>query len=276
MMLRLKPILAAVVASFAGAATATAQPLVSDTTLEIGAGTYSGIWAPIHLNPSNGAKKNSAHYLRTVNVASQLRIVGWNPARLPIAVAFRHGRGEAITPADSVAYWEILGQMEADIGMRLFTPATIAPTDDPVDVIVVAIKPSAGADGVTLITWTSGGEVYDARVFLRARSSLSDARVVTHEMMHSLGYGHTDKWASVMNSPGGRIDRLTPGDVAHALLSFRSRSSAAVSDMWRKLTVALERNPDSRPRSGDECRYASPAYECDSRPRQHGIPLSRE
>ena len=239
-----------------------AQPLVGDSTVEIDAGTYAGIRAPIHLERRGGRGRGAAHFLRAVNVSNHIRFVGWNPARLPIAVAFRHGRGEAITAADSVAYWAILEQMEADIGMRLFTPATVGPDDDPVDVIVVAVKPSAGADGVTLITWTSGGEVYDARVYLRARSSLSDARVVTHEMMHSLGFGHTDKWASVMSSPGGRIGRLTPGDVAHAHLSFRSRSSAAATDMWRKLTAAMERAPENPERSGDECRYSSPAFEC--------------
>lgn len=256
----------AVVASCASVAmtvgTASAQTPFGDSLWTIESGTHEGVRVPIQSHKPLRTTRHGSSFLRSVRVAKDERFVGYDPARFPIAVAFRHGRGEPLAAADSVAYWTILNQLEADMGMRLFMPATIRPDADPVDVIVVGIKQSAGADGLTLITWTSGGEVYDARVYVSARSSLSDPRIVTHEMMHALGFGHTDRWTSVMNSPGGRIERLTPGDVAHAQLSFRSRASAAAFDMRARLTLALEREPVAPARTGDECRYSSPSFEC--------------
>ncbi len=83
--------------------------------MEIDAGTYAGIRASIHFERRAGRERGAAHFLRAVNVSNHIRFVGWNPARFPIAVAFRHGRGEAITAADSVAYWAILEQIEADM-----------------------------------------------------------------------------------------------------------------------------------------------------------------
>lgn len=241
---------------------AAGQPPSGDSVLTIESGTYEGASVPMHSQKLLRSTRHGSSFLRSVRMAKDERFVGHDPARFPIAVAFRHGRGEQIAAADSIAYWTILNQMEADMGIRLFLPATIRPDVDPVDVIVVGIKPSAGADGLTLITWTSGGEVYDARVYVSARTSLGDPRIVTHEMMHALGFGHTDRWASVMNSPGGRIARLTPGDVAHAQLSFRSRTSAAAFDMRTRLALALEREPVAPVRTGDECRYSSPSFEC--------------
>lgn len=239
---------------------AAAQPAIRDTAWTIETGTYAGIRVPIDPELSRGERRGSARFLRAVSSATDERVVGWNPSRFPIAVAFRHGRGDAITAGDSAAFWEILSQVEADFGMRLFVPATVGPNDDPVDAIVVTLKARAGEDGVTLITWTSGGDVYDARVFLRDRSTLHDPRVVTHEMMHALGFGHTNRWVSIMNPSAGRIGRLTPHDVAYAQVGFTSRVSAQRSDMWQKLALALEREARTTSDPGEGCGYSLPSF----------------
>lgn len=235
---------------------ADAQAVPRDTSWTIESGTYAGIRVPIDSALSRGGQRGSRHFLRAVgslarvsrlrgNEGGEGRVVGWNPSRLPIAVGFRHGPGDLIASNDSTAFWEVLRQMEADLGMHLFVPATVAPNDDPSDAIIVAIRNTAGADGMTLITWTSAGDVYDARVFLRDRSSLHSVRVVTHEMMHALGFGHTDRWASVMNPSYDRIGRLTAEDVAYAQVAYKSRISAEASDIWQRLTLAIEREPDN-------------------------------
>ncbi len=147
--------------------------------------------------------------------------------------------------------------MEADIGMRLFVPATLGANDDPVDAIIVALEATASGEGVTLITWTSSGDVYDARVFLRSLKTLHDSRIVIHEMVHALGFGHTTEWASIMNPSTSRIARLTAIDVAHVQLGLTSRVSAQRQDITRKLSLALERDPTHTIGPGAGSRYAS-------------------
>ncbi|MEJ7759437.1 MAG: hypothetical protein WKF55_07560 [Gemmatimonadaceae bacterium] len=241
------------------------HPAGRDTAWTIGAGVYAGIRVPIELERARAGKRAAGSFLRTAGPAFRGRLVGWNPSRFPIPVALKHAQGEAITAGDSAAFWSTLGQMEADIGMRLFVPATLGPNDDPVDAIIVALKATAGDEGVTLITWTSGGDVYDARVFLRSQKTLHDPRIVAHEMVHALGFGHTTAWASIMNPSTSRIMRLTPLDVAHVQLGITSRVSAQRQDIWRKLSLAQERDPKSTSRSGEGCRYTdnSPAESFD-------------
>ncbi|MEO7219489.1 MAG: hypothetical protein ABIZ73_02595, partial [Gemmatimonadaceae bacterium] len=146
---------------------ATAQPAVPDTAWTIATGSFSGLQVPIRSTLPPTGRRGNAHFLRAVNFGGDTRVVGWDPSRFPIAVAFRHGRRDGITAADSLAFWAILARLQADIGAQLFVPGTIAPEDDPVDAIVVASNSGAGVDGLTLLTWTSRGDIYDVRVLLR-------------------------------------------------------------------------------------------------------------
>jgi hypothetical protein len=166
------------------------------------------------------------------------RVVGWNPSRFPIGVAFKPGSG--ISPEDSIAFWRTLGQMEADLGVTIFSPATITDGDDPDDVIVVGIKTMAGDDGVTFVTWSGNGTLYDARVFFRTPSKLREQGVVTHEMMHALGFGHTSDAGSIMNA-NPTAERLSPRDVAYVQLALQSRSDGEMSDIWERLALSVER-----------------------------------
>ncbi|MEO5580063.1 MAG: hypothetical protein ABIR58_05345, partial [Gemmatimonadaceae bacterium] len=146
---------------------APAQPAVPDTAWTIATGSFSGVQVPIRSTLPPPGRRGNAHFLRAVNFGADTRVVGWDPSRFPIAVAFRHGRRDGITDADSLAFWAILARLQADIGAQLFVPGTIAPEDDPVDAIVVASNSGAGVDGLTLLTWTSRGDIYDVRVLLR-------------------------------------------------------------------------------------------------------------
>ncbi len=220
---------------FPAARHAAAQGRVADSSWTIKGGPYDGTVVPIDL----GRASRRGKFWRLTSVAGKARIVGWNPSRLPIAVGFRPGL--VVGGSDSAAFWSSLRQIEADMGMRLFYPVSLERGQDPEDVIIVDIRPMVKDDGVTLVTWTAQGSVYDARVFLRSRATMHNERVVVHEMMHALGFGHTSAWYSAMN-PGVRLEsRLSLEDVAHAQLALASRQASEREDMWVRLAQAATR-----------------------------------
>jgi hypothetical protein len=211
-----------------------------DSAWTIRGGTFAG--ATVKLNIDLASRRNSK-FLRISKLKGDSRFVAWSPSRLPAAVAFRGGRG--ITAADSIAFWSILREMESDMGMRLFEPATLGSDSDPDDVIVVDTKSMANNDGMTLVTWSSPGGIYDARVFVRSVSTLHNPRVVAHEMMHALGFGHTSAWISIMNSGALSPAHLTLDDVAYAQFAFAQRNESDRSDMWERLALAVDREKAS-------------------------------
>jgi hypothetical protein len=251
--------LAVIALMFLGAGRTAAQSPVSDSVWTIRGGPYDGMRVPIDLSRASRRGK----FWRLTSVAGRQRIVGWNPSRLPVAVGFRHGL--SISPADSAAFWGSLRAIESDMGMRLFHPVSLRPGEDPEDVVVVDIRPMVKDDGVTLVTWTAQGSVYDARIVLRSRVTMHNERVVIHEMMHALGFGHTMAWYSVMN-PAARLDsRLSVEDIAHAQLALASRVTSEREDMWARLALAATREFSLTYSQCEELPVRSPE-ECTSFP----------
>lgn len=220
--------------------TSPAAAQIPDSLWTIRGGTFAG--TAVHID-TYLATRRSSKFLRVSKLKGDSRFVAWNPSHLPAPVAFRPGK---ISADDSIAFWSIIRQMEADMGMRLFEPATITRDADPDDVIIVDTKNMAGDDGVTYVTWSNNGGLYDARVFFRSSSTFHDSRTVTHEMMHTLGFGHTSAWSSVMNSGQWAPRRLTPDDVAYAQFAFESRAESERLDMWERLALVVDREPASR------------------------------
>ena len=249
-------------AAWPGQAALSAQG--ADTLWTIRGGTYAG--QTVRVDPAT-ATSRGGKFWRLSRLRTDPRIVGWNPSRLPIAVAFRPSAG--IGEADSVAFWTVLRNMEQDLGMHLFAPALLDAGTDPDDVIVVDLKPMAKDDGVTLITWTNHGSLYDARVFFRSNSTLHNERVVTHEMMHALGFGHTSSWYSIMDSRLSYTRRLTRDDVAYVQLAIRSRIASEREDMWERLALAVSREI-AEPLEDSSCELFTPPVrspaECRSGP----------
>lgn len=211
-----------------------------DSAWIIRGGTYSG--RSVSIDRSLAGRKPS-RFWRLTGSRGERRIVGWNPSDLPALIALRPGR---ITSSDSAAFWSIVREMESDLGIHLFEPASLDDDPDPRNVIVVEVKSMAGDDGVTYITWSSTGAPYDVRVYLRSPASLHDSRVVTHEMMHALGFGHTSSWQSVMNGGTRGPPRLTAEDVAYAQAAFESRLFDEKSDMWARVALAVSREDSPR------------------------------
>jgi hypothetical protein len=218
---------------------------VADTSWTVRGGTYDG--AIVRIDPVLATAKGSRFW--RVPVRGPRRIIGWNPSRLPVAVAFRQRAG--FEPADSAAFWAILRQLEADAGLKLFEPATLAHGEDPPDVIVVDTRQMPSHEGMTLVTWTAVGSLYDARVHFRSRASARDPRVVTHEIMHALGFGHTTAWPSVMSPSLAFTSRLTLEDVAYLQAALESRAITERSEMWARLALATAREASGPPSDRD-------------------------
>jgi Matrixin. len=191
-----------------------------DTTVTIESGSYAGMVVPI----AKGSATRKGSHLWRLSSREDKRVVGWNPSRFPIGVAFRPGNG--ISADDSIAFWRTLAQMERDVGAAIFSPAAVSADDDPDDVIVVGIRQMDRDDGVTFVTWSGNGSLYDARVYFSSAAKLHEQGVVMHEMMHALGFGHTSDAGSIMNSsPIGRAFESTRRCVraARASVALRQR-----------------------------------------------------
>jgi hypothetical protein len=223
----------------------------SDTLWTIESGTFAGQQIPLDITRAIGRKGQKDRFWRFAGgTGSSGSVVGWKSNRFPIAVAFRRNRrSPEITSDDSAAFWTILEEMNGDFGMRIFRPATLA-GDDPTDVIVVDLGIMREADGLSRVTWAPTGELFDVRVTLRDAGVLHSTRVVTHEMMHALGFGHTTAWRSVVSPDRASSDRLTPEDVAYAELAMRSRIERERVDTRRLIALAVAReqkHSDSEP-----------------------------
>jgi hypothetical protein len=121
--------------------------------------------------------------------------------------------------------------------------------------VLVRVNPGLGATGLTTLGWTgaalggaAGGRVGGARVEFRSRAAGADARVVQHELLHALGFGHARGWASVLAPPGGAwAARATAADVAYgqAFEGARRQSRRAARELGA--AYGLGAAPDAAP-----------------------------
>lgn len=147
------------------------------------------------------------------------RAVTWAADSLPIRVAFRRERHDPhLTDADSVEFWQMARELERVLGHTLFRPASFEEIDGGADGILVAIDRRMTAAGRTFITYDASGRIYEALVSVSRRQFLTDPRVGMHELLHALGFGHTDAWSSVMSTSSRGVERPTAEDVAYAQL----------------------------------------------------------
>lgn len=213
-----------------------------DSVWTIKRGSYAGRTLALRYDSALGSGRDPEHFWRLPESVEDGRVVGWNTERFPIPVAFRRGgRSGEISASDSAVFWAIIGEMASDLGMAVFRPATVASPGDPEDVIIVDVRSIAGIDGVSRITWKPSGELYDVRVTFRETGTLHDGHVVTHEMLHALGFGHTKAWKSAVNpSPYARLMRLSPDDVAYAEVAMGLRMKQEQSEMRQLIRLAIE------------------------------------
>ena len=160
----------------------------------------------------------------------------WPDAALPIPVAFnRPGSSGTISDADSVAVWKIIGHMEDALGRQLFQPASLSSLAPPDSAgysngaVLISIDNTLSPNaGYTNWYYDGYGDIYKARTRVGSEAALSQRGLVTHELMHALGFHHTCQWQTVMGGYGCPMnDGATIQDVAAFTLAWTLRSTIA-------------------------------------------------
>ncbi|HMC56015.1 MAG TPA: hypothetical protein VKH19_12620 [Gemmatimonadaceae bacterium] len=194
------------------------------TSWRIETGTYAGREVAIDANRAMQRTGRGAAFWRLVPLSGTAprRLLGWADADLPLHIAFNRARSvEPVTAADSGAFWNAARQMERDLGMRLWEPAGMG---DSARLAIVPVEIGVqGAEGHTFLASAAEGNANDGVVLFRHSTTLHDAHVVTHELLHLIGFGHTNAWPTVSVPAGGSEPRLTPEDVAYVQLAYRLR-----------------------------------------------------
>ncbi|HJQ21976.1 MAG TPA: hypothetical protein VJ867_16650 [Gemmatimonadaceae bacterium] len=194
------------------------------THWRIDAGTYAGQDVPIDAAKALQRTAGGAGFWRLVPISGTAprRLLGWAEDAFPLRVAFDRARSfEPITGADSAAFWSAARRMETDLGMHLFEPAGMLDTvRGPVASVELSMQSS---EGHTSVSWGAAGNAGDGIVLFRRAATFHDAHVVTHELLHLIGFGHTYAWPTVSTPSGGTESALTPSDVAYVQLAMRLR-----------------------------------------------------
>jgi hypothetical protein len=169
--------------------------------------------------------------------SARTRLQGWPAERFPLRVAFdREWNGETVTARDSAAFWRETAELEETFGADVFRPANFpdtTPREDggPDDVILVWFDPDMGGLGGIGTAVSTGDEIEygDLRLNRQAlREQALAPGLVAHELMHTLGFGHTCAWRSVVadvrRCPSLRAPGVTEDDVAYVELAAEIRS----------------------------------------------------
>jgi hypothetical protein len=209
-------------------------------TWTIAAGRYAGQGVQIspHRARTPVCPRCSVFWVRVRPQGQEpVRYQGWPLSRFPLRVGFdREHSVPAGAAPDSAAFWRAIEGIEDAFGTDLFRPVRYTETlsretdeNGTDDVVLVVIDPTLPVAGLTMVLGRPGMVEY-AAVSLRRRAELQTEygpELVGHEMMHSLGFGHTCQWRSVtadlQRCPQLRARAPTPEDVAHVQVLYRVR-----------------------------------------------------
>ncbi|HUQ83311.1 MAG TPA: carboxypeptidase-like regulatory domain-containing protein [Gemmatimonadaceae bacterium] len=202
----------------AGVPTAPTRVVLVPTIWRIRGGAFDGIDVPIDPVRATTRYADGIGYWRLTRRGHLAgRAITWDTDSLPVRVAFRHERNDAVIfEADSIAFWRVADDVERVVGRRLFRPAAYEEVEAGGDGIFVTIDRRMTPAGRTFITYDQGGRIYEALVTVSRRESLGDSRIASHELLHAIGLGHTGAWPSVMGVNTGAINAPSLQDVAYA------------------------------------------------------------
>jgi hypothetical protein len=205
--------------------------VVVPTRWTIRSGAYDGTTLDVSAEAALRRWRGVAPFARSAAEQGRhtRRVVAWPPDALPLPVAFiREAPLSPISPSDSVAFWESVRQFEYHLGMHVFRPAEPSAVGDGHLGVEVVIDPRIPPAAVTWASWSSSGDLNDARVAVRRPGDFRNTALVAHEMLHALGFGHATEWRSVMTRTAeADITALTPQDVAYAQLIYGVRAAQA-------------------------------------------------
>ena len=197
--------------------------LLVPTRHRIDGGTHAGAIIPIDLEAAFAPTWARTRYWRVARATSDGygTPVAWPESFFPIPVSLRARGG--VSTADSAAFWHTARQLELDFGRSLFQPARDEPSEEDIWKIIVTVESAVPSAGMTFVTYDSHGAIYEATIAIRTRAYFADARLVSHELMHALGFGHSSGWYSAAGAAPGASTRATATDVAYAQLLYRLR-----------------------------------------------------
>lgn len=212
------------------------------TSWRIDAGTYAGREMPIDAAGAMRRTSRGAPFWRLAPISGRgpRKILGWRESDLPLHIAFNRTRSsEPITADDSVQFWAIATHFERDLGASVFVPADMHGDTTRPNLVTVEIG-AQGAEGHTFVSWGQPGDARDGVLLFHQAATLRNAHVVTHELVHLLGFGHSSWWATVSEPVGGREPRVTPEDVAYIQLAMKLRRLQQESGARPGLPVAVQ------------------------------------
>lgn len=166
---------------------------------------------------------------------------------LPLRVAIVRS-ADAGASADSAALWSQLSDMSRKLCLDVFTPANEADVPAsglagaPLAVAQVGTRVNfflSQQVSYASITWANGRDIWAASVWLNLLTfdagDSARSNVVKHEIAHTLGFGHTQQWQTVLYNPGGYMAGPTP------LFSYDvTLTDAAYIQLWHRV-IELER-----------------------------------
>jgi hypothetical protein len=173
----------------------------------------------------------------------------WPEAALPIPVAFnRAGSSADITASDSIALWTNISQMQDALGRQLFTPATLSSLGAPDDqgylsgAVLISIDNTLSATaGYTNWNWNGSGAVFESKTRVGSAAALASRGLVTHELLHALGFHHTCAWPSVMGGYGcALLSGPTVQDAGAFTLAWTLRQTMLADQPTTSLADALD------------------------------------
>lgn len=158
----------------------------------------------------------------------------WAASDFPIQLAFNHSATTTpITASDSIALWTVIHLMEADVGRPLFKPVDFSSltTPDangfsPKAVLVWVDNTLTGFAGYSNWIWDANQNMVAAKTRVRQNSFLSNRSLMSHELLHALGFHHTCAWVTVMGGYGcPSAAGITQTDAAAFSLGYQARAA---------------------------------------------------
>jgi hypothetical protein len=173
-------------------------------------------------------------------------VILWADADLPVPLAFNRATG-AVSASDSIALWSTIDQMQRELGRQLFVPTDFSLVAAPdangfsrKAVLVSVDATLSGFSGYTNWIWDGALNMLAAKTRVQRGSFLADRSLMTHELLHALGFHHTCAWITVMGGYGcSSAPGATQADAAAFVLAYQIRRAILATSPTTTLGDAL-------------------------------------
>jgi hypothetical protein len=187
----------------------------------------------------------SSFYWRAPNAATgwSYRAESFPTSAMPIPVAFdRATSTDAISAADSVAFWGAVNDLESALCRDAFRPAMPSALSATRGVRVLVDRGlDATARGGPTTGLDRGASILVSGVIVcRSASCLTTGTIPQHELLHVLGFGHTCAWPSVMRAGCAGEARASAQDAAYFQVYYAARALQLSTGAQHALGAAAE------------------------------------